>query len=93
MRDHLAAGCSGNAEIAIQEKVAQTTGFKLGVFFCHVGKFRDIRMRIHPRPPSVGALGFNGALVGPQVAVCCYAKFAPDCGGVVLDGCDRVVRG
>jgi hypothetical protein len=45
--DHLAAGSVGDAEIAIQEEVAQTSSREFGIAGFDVGKFADGRVLIH----------------------------------------------
>jgi hypothetical protein len=47
MADHLAAGGVRNAEIAIQEEVAQTPSREFGIGWFDVGKFADDRVLIH----------------------------------------------
>jgi len=45
--DHLPAGGVGNAEIAIQEKVAQSAFPEFGIAWSDVGEFADDGVLIH----------------------------------------------
>jgi hypothetical protein len=47
MTDHLAAGRLGNAEIAIQEEIAQAAACELGIARFVVGEFADNGVLIH----------------------------------------------
>jgi hypothetical protein len=51
MTDHLAAGRVRDAEIAIQEEVAQAASREFGIIRLDVGKFADDRVLIHLKPP------------------------------------------
>jgi hypothetical protein len=51
MTDHLAAGRVRNAEIAIQEEVAQAPSREFGIVRFDVRKFADDRVLIHLKPP------------------------------------------
>jgi hypothetical protein len=47
MTNHLSAGCAGNAEIAVQEEVAQAASLVLGIAGLDVGKCFDGCVLIH----------------------------------------------
>src|SRR5260370_41975153 len=53
MADHLAAGRVRNAEIAIQEEVAQAPSGEFGIARFDVGKFVDDRVLIHRKASAV----------------------------------------
>jgi hypothetical protein len=57
MADHLAAGRSRDAEIAIQEEVAQAPARKFGIAGLDVGKCADGRVLIHIKPPPFFRVG------------------------------------
>ena len=47
MADHLTAGGAGDAEIAVQEEVAQSPSREFGVAGFYVGKFFDDGVLVH----------------------------------------------
>ena len=47
MADHLPAGGVGNAEVAIQEEVAQTSALEFGIAGFDVREFADDRLLVH----------------------------------------------
>ena len=47
MADHLPAGGVGNAEIAIQEEVAQTSALEFGIAGFDVREFADDSLLVH----------------------------------------------
>jgi hypothetical protein len=85
MADHLAAGGVRDAEIAIQEEVAQTPARKFGVGWFDVGKFADDRVLIHlntstarfARSRQSPASNFLAARIGAFEPSLCYAKITP----------------
>jgi hypothetical protein len=47
MADHLPAGGVGNAEIAVQEEVAQTSALEFGIAGFDVREFADDSLLVH----------------------------------------------
>jgi hypothetical protein len=85
MTDHLAAGCSRDAEIAIQEEVAQAASGEFGITWFDVGKFVDDSVLIHRglhcscscNRGNAQASNFLAAQDAAFTASWCYAKITP----------------
>jgi hypothetical protein len=85
MADHLTAGRRGNAEVAIQEEVAQAPSREFGIAWFDVRKCVDDSVLIHrglhcsrsSKSRRSLTSNFSAARIGVFAATWCYAKITP----------------